>query len=255
MKGNIVRIVRHRGFGFIMGSDKKDYFFHCSELVDTSWEELQEGDGVEFVAVKNRDRDAAKKVKKVFEEYTLSNSSSGVYPGIHPKVIMRFFSDEEQNIIRTLSKTFYVTNAGGTIKLGTTSEYRFCLIKPTDVFEIQFNLNREIILVFSEYLTFEPRTFDAISEAYKKNAQQFRLDKICSVVLSKDKDVVQKIKRMLKSETEMQVVIPFAYHELVSGDRTSLIIDRFKEYFFDRDLFAFESPLKKICIFLDAGIM
>lgn len=43
----------------------------------------------------------------------------------------------------------------------------------------------------------------------------------------------------------MQVVVPFSYEELYVGNKTALITKRFQEFFYERDLFAFESPLKK----------
>lgn len=43
----------------------------------------------------------------------------------------------------------------------------------------------------------------------------------------------------------MQVIVPFRYIELQNEDRTQLITNRFREHFYERDLFSFESPLKK----------
>lgn len=246
MKGSILRILEDRDFGFIAGDDKHDYFFHRRDLRDVSWDEIAEGDYVSFTSVENEGRYVAKKVKREYDNLLIEGTSiPSVYAGMHQKIDLENFTHEEQSIIKTLSKTFYVTNGGGGIVLGATSKYRYCLVKPTDEFRIRFNLNREIVVIFSDYESFEPRTFDAISAAYKRNTQQFRLDKICSVVISKDKNVVSEIRKMLKSDIEMQVVIPFSYYELLSGDKTALIINRFTEYFFDRDLFAFESPLMK----------
>ena len=85
----------------------------------------------------------------------------------------------------------------------------------------------------------------SLSEVYKRNTQHFRIDRICSVIISKDNAVEEEIHHILKNDTEMQVVIPFRYSELQGGERENLIIKRFKDYFYERDLFAFESPLKK----------
>lgn len=48
----------------------------------------------------------------------------------------------------------------------------------------------------------------------------------------------------------MQVVIPFTYEELQGKNKDQLFVNRFREYFYERDLFAFESPLKKDIYFL-----
>jgi len=250
MKGNVTRKIDDRGFGFIIGSDKIDYFFHMSDLKDTNWSEISEGDSVEFDGTLRNDKNVAIHVKKLYREYKGENNSknvevTSVYPGKHPMICLDAFSDQEKRIVNTISKTFYVTNGGGKVELGTTSTYRYCLVKPTSEFQIQFNLKREITVIFSPFEHFEPRTFDAISDVYKKNTQQFRIDKICSVVVSNDKNAVDEIRKILKSDIEMQVVVPFTYDELLDGDKTELIVSRFREYFFERDLFAFESPLMK----------
>lgn len=46
-QGKIKKIVAEKGFGFIAG-DQGDLFFHHSEVKSGSFEELQEGDVVEY---------------------------------------------------------------------------------------------------------------------------------------------------------------------------------------------------------------
>ena len=45
--GKIKRLT-DRGFGFIETEDKKDVFFHMSALLTGQWDDLQEGQSVEF---------------------------------------------------------------------------------------------------------------------------------------------------------------------------------------------------------------
>ena len=246
MRGSIVRKVEEKGYGFILGEDEKDYFFHISRVQYCSWDELAEGEVVEVKTKKIKGKLQAFNIRKYYGEFVEKMSTEvKIYPGIHPKVSLTRFPVEERNIINTLSHTFYVTNVGTKIELGVNSEYRYCLIKPTDYFSEQFNLKREIVAIFSNYENFEPRTLDAIAEVYRQNKQHFRIDKICSIIISKDNKIEEEIHHILKSDIEMQVIIPFSYSELRGGDCTNLIIKRFKDYFYERDLFAFESPLKK----------
>ncbi len=248
MKGNIVRIgSKLKGYGFILGEDKKDYFFHITNLRGCVWEELSEGDQVFFDAVKTDDKQFAKNVKKYIDTHNpkLSRNECQVYAGINPMVKLQQFKEEENQIIKTLARTFYVTNGGNEIRLGATSKYRYCLVKPTDLFGEKFNLRREMVVIFSDYSKFEPRTFDAIAEVFNKNKQEFRIDKVCSLIISKDSNVCEEVSQILKSDVEMQVVVPFCYEELYTGDKTILITKRFQQFFYERDLFAFESPLKK----------
>ncbi len=46
-QGTIKRLVRDRGFGFISGS-RDDVFFHSSCVRDTSFEQLEEGQVVDY---------------------------------------------------------------------------------------------------------------------------------------------------------------------------------------------------------------
>ena len=49
MKGEIIKKIDHRGFGFIQAEDSEDeIFFHFSELKEVSFEELKIGQKVEF---------------------------------------------------------------------------------------------------------------------------------------------------------------------------------------------------------------
>ncbi len=250
MKGNITYIKKHNGYGFIVGNDKIDYFFHYSQLINCKIDSLYEGDLVEFENIKKGDKFQAISIYKTYKKIDELNRTNSMKKqkttaGINPMFKGDHFSVEERKIISVLSKTFYITNGGSTLHLGKTSDYRYCLVKPTDFFGEQFNLTREITIVFSDYDSFEPRTLDAISEIYKRNEQKFRIDKICSIIVSKDCSVVEKIHDILKHDVEMQVIIPFTFSELSISDQTDLITHRFRTHFYDRDLFAFESPLKK----------
>ena len=63
-------------------------------------------------------------------------------------------------------------------------------------------------------------------------------------IRDRDRNVCEEVAQILKSDVEMQVVVPFSYEELYVGNKTALITKRFQEFFYERDLFAFESPLK-----------
>ena len=245
MRGSVT-VKKEKGYGFIYGEDGEDYFFHNSEILYCSWDELDEGEAVEFEAKEINGKRKALKISKFYGEFRdRTEENEKTYPGIHPKVKLNEFLEEEKEIINTLSQTFYVTNGGSKIKLGVNSEYRYCLIKPTDYFSEQFNLKREIVVIFSNYEDFEPRTLDAISVVYRQTKQLFRIDKMCSVIISKDKNIEDAIHDILKSDLEMQVIIPFSYSELRGKNCENLIIKKFKNFFYERDLFAFESPLRK----------
>ncbi|MDH4318954.1 MAG: hypothetical protein OEV64_11225 [Desulfobulbaceae bacterium] len=164
---------------------------------------------------------------------------------MNPQVVLDHFTDQESRILERVAKDWYVTNGGKEIWLSKTSNYRYALIKPTDIFQEMFNLDREMVLIFSPYENFEPRTLDAISKATSLH-QTLRIERICSVLVSKDPNVSQKLRELLKNDQEAQIVIPFTYNELIASEGdTYFFRNRFIEHFYARDLFASESPLKK----------
>lgn len=48
MKGEIKKLIRERGFGFITAEDGKEGFFHRSALAEVDFDALEEGTSVEF---------------------------------------------------------------------------------------------------------------------------------------------------------------------------------------------------------------
>jgi len=48
MQGTVKRVVRDRGFGFILSAEGREIFFHRSSLEGLNFDTLKEGDPVEF---------------------------------------------------------------------------------------------------------------------------------------------------------------------------------------------------------------
>lgn len=172
-----------------------------------------------------------------------------VYPGKHTSVKDGHFSQEEKNIINVLSKEFYVTNGGSTITLTSNSKYKFILIRPTDIYIEMFNLDREIIVLFSDYTDFQSRTLDAIEQAAKQ-LSSLRVDKTCCILISKDEDIEENISELIKKEPETANIIPFTYKETEHGNPDGYFFrNRMRKYLYNRDLFSFEAPLKSDWLF------
>lgn len=65
MQGSIKKLT-DKNFGFIAPEEgNKDLFFHANELVDTTFEELREGDAVSFEVTDTPKGPAATQVKRV----------------------------------------------------------------------------------------------------------------------------------------------------------------------------------------------
>lgn len=175
--------------------------------------------------------------------------NTGIYEYIAP--IINAASTQEQAIAKAFAKVFYIT-VFDHIDASLNSRYTYYLLKPTHFFSEKFNLNREIIMIFSNYDTFEPRSLDAIDLVHRKIAQKspLRLERICSVMVSGDPNVSEQLKDLLKTNSaEMQMIVPFSYQEIYKNynnpDWENFVHKRFVEYFYERDLFSFSDPIKK----------
>lgn len=164
-------------------------------------------------------------------------------PGIHKQFVMSQFPQEEQDILRRLSSEWYLTNSGSEFQLGYSSTFRYFLMKATRVFSEMFNLQREIVCIFAPYDNFEPRTLDAFDYALRQY-QALRIESVCRVLICKDPKTEDLISDILKNDPERPIVVPFTYQELQSPYDSFFLRNRFRNYFYTRDLFSFLSPLK-----------
>ena len=62
LHGEIARIVSDEGYGFIAGPDGSEYYFSRANVVDPSFEQLQEGMRVQFIAEPGAEGMQAKRV-------------------------------------------------------------------------------------------------------------------------------------------------------------------------------------------------
>ena len=250
MRGNIEVIKENMNgsltYGFIF-ADNCSYFFHKSDLKNCTIYQLSEGDTVEFeTAAGNNGKDKAINVRKMYQS---SAEEKEVNPGINPLVRYEHLNEDEQKILHFLGKTFYVTSGGAEFKI-RDSVYKYSLIKPTSFFTTTFQLTREIVVIFSDYVSFEPRSLDAAAHAYSMIKTKLTSDRGCHIFICHDDDVETKLRNLLKDSNLNQIVIPFTYRELLAPKANrNLIIDRFKKYLFDTDLFAVSAPIQNDIFF------
>lgn len=175
--------------------------------------------------------------------------SINVYPGKHTSVREDHFSHQERDIINVLSKEFYVTNGGGIITLTSNSKYKYILLRPTDIYIEMFNLDREVIVLFSDYTNFQSRTLDAFEQAAKQ-LSSLRVDKTCYILISKDLNIEENISELIKKEPETANIVPFTYDETQKANSDGYFFrNRVQKYLYNRDLFSFEAPLKSDWLF------
>lgn len=122
--------------------------------------------------------------KNYLEEYDYRKNEE-VYQGIHnyAQSVVNKFPKNERTIVGIFKRQWYVTKAE-IINIGA-SEYRYFLIKAPNNLANQFNIDLEIIVIFSSYPKFEPRTLDAF-EYVKRKLEIGRVENLCGVLISND---------------------------------------------------------------------
>lgn len=247
MKGSIYDVVNY-SYGFITAEPTHEtVFFHKNNnLINCNIRQLEPGDVVEFDTIPGRKGGLeAINIRKV---YQASEQSKVANPGINPNARLNHFNDDEKKIIQFLSKVFYVTSGGEEFTIGD-STYRYCLIKPTEFFNRTFQLTRELVVIFSDYVSFEPRSLDAAAYVYKRNPSILRLDRGCHVIVCHDDKIEEKLVALLKDSNLNQIVVPFTYRELLNDPTETLVQDRYKKYLFDTDLFSMLAPIQNDVFF------
>jgi hypothetical protein len=148
---------------------------------------------------------------------------------------------EEVTITKMFSKFFGVTfSRQGKFK---STDYTIAFLQPDLRFRESFNMFNEVLLYFSPYISFDRRAMDFID----KTLSDFdnRLDKVCIFIVSKDNKISSIIEQVNTENKDSKIFVPFTYNELLSNSFSEKKLDnKLRKYFYNRDLFALESPLK-----------
>ena len=108
-----------------------------------------------------------------------------ISPGINPAVELKDLSAEERSIIRNISKKYWhITRIE--LHKNNRSKYNVVFLKPIEYITQNFNLIREVVLILSPYLSFEPRSLDVLDEL---DIETLRLEEVCCMVASKDPNI------------------------------------------------------------------
>jgi hypothetical protein len=162
-------------------------------------------------------------------------------PGVNPTFEMAPFTTRERKIIFRLSRHFYITRAADTTQIGN-SNYRAFLMRPAEDVSVALNVEREIVVLFADYETFEARTLRAFDLIYEQ-FDDVRVDRSLRFLLSADPRIESSIRHYLLQNPEYPIVIPFHYDEFLD-DRGSIFFDAIRKNYLIRDLFGYQSPLK-----------
>lgn len=174
---------------------------------------------------------------------TRIKNSKETLPGVKDSIDLSSFTPSEKQIIHFLGRKYWYVTRAECLKIAKNSTARVAFIKPTTAITRSFNLSREVIVIFSSYSELEPRTIDAIDSI---DLQGLRTEEICSIIISGDPNVDKTISSFIRTSQESRIFVPFQYEELKEHlEDDEYVVNKFRKYFYSRNLFAIQDPLKK----------
>lgn len=167
-------------------------------------------------------------------------------PGIKAGLSINEASLEEQKILKRLAKLFSI---GFFRKVEfKMMNYVYVFGKPSGDFTLKFNIDTEILILFNKLDVFEKRTLDIVDKLLTEYYN--RLDKYCVILISNDNLICNKVESINAGEKISRVFVPFTYTELLDDHANNSFIEaRFKKFFYVRDLFDLDSPIKSESFF------
>lgn len=168
---------------------------------------------------------------------------SELFAGMHPNFRITDFDVPQQRVLRRLAQITHLTRDGA-ISLGSDTTYRYALVRPIGQMRGLLHTDREVMVVFSDFLEFQSRTLDAFDRILAEISDEFRVEKVARVLVSGDYSVASKVKKLFESKPDAPVVVPFHFNELTLATTDQQISSRIREFTFARDLFSMSSPLR-----------
>lgn len=168
------------------------------------------------------------------------------YPGFHPDLNIDRYPSKIQAAIWKIGEKFYVTKSFNPVDIGN-SKYWSVLVRPTDEYSVYINTDREVLVLFSEYNTFEIRTLEAYDYFYDL-LESKRVDRSIMFLISMDDRIEMSIRHYLDQHPEYPIIIPTTFSQLFDFESGSLLSAIRRNYLL-RDLFAYQNPLREETFF------
>lgn len=162
--------------------------------------------------------------------------------GFAPRFNMSAYHPSQRHIISRLALHFYITAEVDPIIRGN-STYNAFLMRPSSALSVVLNVDREIMVLFSPYETFEARSLLAY-EHILESFPDTRIDKSLRFFISKDNNVEAAVRSFLTENFEYPIIVPFSYSDFQSPT-DAFIYARIRSNHLIRDLFGHQNPLRK----------
>ncbi|WP_433694620.1 hypothetical protein [Herbaspirillum seropedicae] len=161
-------------------------------------------------------------------------------PGLRAAVNLAEFGPAEIEIVNNLATIWFI----GEVRIHKSGKVSFpyVFLKPCDGFREKFSLLSDVLCLFHPYASIDARVLEVIERILEKQARQ--LDQLCIVLVTNADGTL--LDRPRDTDSDPRTVIPFKYRELSGGvaGKERLMVERFEQRLFSKDLFAMSSALK-----------
>ena len=166
---------------------------------------------------------------------------------IHPAVENSYFDQypAERDLVRPLLPAFDVTWASR--KRDGNAEIAAYFLKPEHFIAELLGTDREILFVYAPFAKLQARAIllhDSVAAQHST-----RLDPVGSILVAPPTDTKRFVHAFLATQPERPPIVAFSLEELAALDSVNALRAALISQFFNRNLFAVESPLKSDTLF------
>ena len=144
-------------------------------------------------------------------------------------------------LLNTFKKDFDVTWAKTMESHG--AQYVAALLKPSKHITNGFGLENELLLIYHQYSTVQPRVLQIADKLLSEVPSRQRAEPLAFVLVTAAHDAKAEVQRLLANSQNPRVIVPFTESECKETQDQYFVRNRLSEFFYSRDLFDMSRPL------------
>ena len=144
-------------------------------------------------------------------------------------------------LLSTFKKDFDVTWAKSMESHG--SQYVAALLKPSKHITNGFGLENELLLIYHQYSTVQPRVLQIADKVLGELPSRERAEPLAFVLVTAAHDAKTEVRRLLANSQNPRIIVPFTESECKESQDEYFVRNRLAEFFYSRDLFDMSRPL------------
>lgn len=161
---------------------------------------------------------------------------------IHDGVLDALFTRPDIiSMLGTFKRDFDITWARQRNLYG--AEVYSILLRPEKHIRNGFGLENEILLIYQQYSTVQPRVLHIVEKILSESPCLGRAEPMAFMLLTSAADAKLQVRRLAADSNNPRVIIPFEEEECKRATGEFFVRNRMAEFFYSRDLFDMSRPL------------